>query len=72
MVDVETGEKLVVGIEEVRAYKRAVHDFIERSRSAILRAGFRHVLLRASDHSDDVLERRAFAELIKAGVLTKR
>ena len=70
--DLETGEKLLVGPEEVRAYHRAVHDFIDHTRRAVLRAGFRHTLLKVSDEPDDVLERQAFAELIKAGILVKR
>ncbi len=72
VVDVETGDTLEVSVAEVRAYKRAVHQFIERSRSAILQAGFRHLLLKSADEPAEALERRAFAALIKAGVLIKR
>ena len=70
--DVETGEKLLVGPDEVRAYRRAVGAFLERTRAAILRAGFRHSLLKVADEPDEVLEKRAFAELIRAGILQKR
>ena len=70
--DLETGEKLLVGPEEVRAYHRAVHDFIDHTRRAVLRAGFRHTLLKVGDEPDEVLERHAFAELIRAGILVKR
>ena len=72
LIDSETGEKLLVGPDEVRAYKRAIHHFIDRTRSAVLRAGFRHVLFRAANEPDEALERRAFADLIRAGVLEKR
>ena len=70
--DVETGEKLLVTPEEVRAYKRAVQSFVARTRSAILSAGFRHALFRAKPVDAATLERDAFAELIRAGVLIKR
>ena len=72
VVDIETDEKLVVSPDEVRAYKRAVTRFIERTRSTILRAGFRYTLLRVVDESDEILEKRAFAELIRARILNKR
>ena len=72
VVDIETDEKLVVSPDEVRAYKRAVTRFIERTRSTVLQAGFRYTLLRVADEADEVLEKRAFAELIRAGILNKR
>lgn len=72
VVDSETGDKLLVSPDEVRAYKRAVQQFVGRSRGAIVRAGFRHLLLQATEAEDDVLERNAFAALVKAGVLLKR
>ena len=72
VVDIETDEKLVVSPDEVRAYKRAVTRFIERTRSTVLQAGFRYTLLRVADEPDEVLEKRAFAELIRAGILNKR
>ena len=72
LIDLENGDKLRVGPDEVQAYRRTVHTFIERTRGAILRAGFRHTLLRVADESDEILEKRAFAALIKAGILIKR
>jgi uncharacterized protein (DUF58 family) len=72
VTDVETGEKLLVTPDEVRAYKKSVQSFIERIRKTILRAGFRHVLLRVADENEEKLERTAFAALLKAGVLIKR
>jgi uncharacterized protein (DUF58 family) len=72
VVDIETGEKLLVTPDEVRAYKKSVQSFIERTRKTILRAGFRHVLLKVGQESEDRLERAAFAALLRAGVLVKR
>jgi hypothetical protein len=72
VTDLETGEKLLVTPDEVRAYKKSVQQFIERSRKTILRAGFRHVLLRVAEEDPERLERTAFAALLKAGVLIKR
>lgn len=72
VTDLETGEKLLVTPDEVRAYKKSVQHFIDRTRKSILRAGFRYVLLRATEENDERLERTAFAALLKAGVLIKR
>jgi uncharacterized protein (DUF58 family) len=72
VTDVETGEKLLVTPDEVRAYKKSVQSFIEKTRKTVLRAGFRHVLLRVAQEDNEKLERTAFAALLKAGVLIKR
>jgi uncharacterized protein (DUF58 family) len=72
VTDIETGEKLLVTPDEVRAYKKSVQNFIDRTRRTILRAGFRHVLLRFGEESEERLERTAFAALLRAGVLIKR
>ncbi len=75
LVDAESGERLAVGPGEVRAYREAVQGFVARTRGAVLRAGFRHVLLRVpagAELEDATLERAAFAELVRAGVLQKR
>jgi uncharacterized protein (DUF58 family) len=72
VTDIETGEKLLVTPDEVRAYKKNVQNFIERTRRTILRAGFRHVLLRVGEENQERLERDAFAALLRAGVLVKR
>lgn len=69
--DIETGEKLVVGPDEVRAYKKAVADFLNRTRTTILRSGYRHALLKVPD-SVDLLEHEALSELIKVGILLRR
>ncbi len=69
--DLETGEKLVVGPDEVRAYKKAVSDFLGKTRTTLLRSGFRHALLKVP-HNAELLERDALAELIKAGILIRR
>jgi uncharacterized protein (DUF58 family) len=72
VTDIETGEKLQVTPDEVKAYKKSVQTFIERTRRTILRAGFRHVLLRVGEETQERLERGAFAALLRAGVLVKR
>lgn len=69
VLDVETSEKLSVTPEEVRAYKKAVQAFINRTRRAILSAGFRHSLM-VSNQVDD--EKQALAFLLKAGIFIKR
>lgn len=71
LVDVETGEKLPVGASEVEAYKAEVRAFLARTRSAVLKAGYKHVLMRTPRSTEDV-ERSALADLIRAGILSKR
>ena len=58
--------------DDVRAYRSSVRRHLERTRTAIVRAGFRHVLLRTEGESDADLERAAFAALIREGVLVRR
>lgn len=72
--DVESGERLPIGPAEARAYREEVRAYVARTRSAVLRAGFRHLLLSAPSDSGDAeeLERSTFAGLVTAGVLTKR
>ena len=72
VVDAESGARLTVGPDEVRAYKQTVTRFIERTRKTVLQAGFRHTLLKVGDESAEALERSAFAALIKAGILIRR
>jgi uncharacterized protein (DUF58 family) len=73
LVDAETQERLPAGPQEVRAYREEVQHFVRRTRSAVLRAGFRHVLLRVHPRSDNpTMERDAFAALVREGVLTRR
>lgn len=73
VVDVETGERLLAGPQEVRVYRQEVHSFVRRTRAAALRAGFRHVLLRVpTDAKEAELERGAFASLVREGVLVRR
>jgi uncharacterized protein (DUF58 family) len=76
VVDVETEERRPAGPDEVEAYKREVRRYLERTREAVLRAGFRHLLLvapLAAAAGDQVeLEKEAFADLLRAGVLVKR
>ncbi len=74
--DVETDERRPAGRGEVEAYRQEVRRFLERTREAVLRAGFRHILLVAPEHAAQVtdldLEKRAFADLLRVGVLVKR
>ena len=73
LLDVESGERLFVSPEEVLAYRRSVRAFVERSRRAVLGAGFRYSLLRAGDAEDDeTLGTQALAALVRAGILVKR
>lgn len=72
--DVETGERMPVGPDEVRVYREEAQAFVRRTRSAILRAGFRHLLLRSGRIAAEgaEVERSAFAALVREGVLLKR
>ena len=69
--DVETGERLPVGPEQVRAYREEVRLHLKRTRAAILRAGFRHQLLVVPGAGEED-ERQAFAALVRLGLLVKR
>jgi len=71
LLDVESGEKLPVGAAEVEAYRSEVRAFLARTRAAILKAGYKHALMKAPEAGEDV-ERAALAALIRAGILTKR
>jgi len=72
LIDIESKQSLRVSLDEVRAYKQAVHKFLAKTRSSIMQAKFKHLLLISSDEDLDLLERKAFYELLKASVLTKR
>ena len=74
---VESGERLPAGPDEARAYREEVQRYLERTRNAVLRAGFKHLLLRSpaagsAAEVGDALERDAFAALIRSAVLIKR
>lgn len=76
--DVEDGSSLEVGPEEARAYRRAVHTFLERVRSEIMDAGHRHALIEvppetARDATPELdVERQAFHALVQRGVIARR
>ncbi len=72
LIDIETNNSLRVSVDEVRAYKQAVHKFLARTRSSIMQAKFKHLLLISVDSDDNLLEQKAFYELIKASILVKR
>ena len=68
----ETGEHLLVGPNEVDAYRQSVQEFVTRTRGAILQAGFRHLLLRSTEDDHEALERNALSSLIREGIFQKR
>jgi len=71
--DVETAERLPVGPDDVRAYRAEIAAYVRRTRSAILEAGFRHLLLRLPrDGQSGDIERDAFAALVREALLVKR
>ena len=71
--ELESGGRLPAGPEETKAYREEVQRYLERTRNAVLRAGFRHLLLRSpASGTADELERDAFAALIRSAVLVKR
>ncbi len=82
VVDVETGDRRVVGVEEVRAYRQAVQAFVRRTRAALAKAGVAHVLLRvpasgfaapgAGADPDVAREGAALAALRRARILVPR
>lgn len=72
IVDAESGDRLIVGPAEVRAYREAVGRFVTRTRTTILQAGFRHLLLKVDAQAKPAVEQGAFAALLRAGILVKR
>lgn len=72
LLDIESNEKMVVGPEEVRAYKQAVSHFLATTRSKILRSGFKHALLKVPSVQGQALEQFALRELLRSGILIKR
>lgn len=72
LVDVETGERLRVSPDEVRAYRQAVRQFVDRTRSTILQAGFRHSLVEASSPAVASAEREALGALVRERILVRR
>ncbi len=69
--DIENNDKLRINLNEVQAYKQAVHRFLKNTRTAIMQAGFKHLLLISDEADDNVLERKAFSELLKANIIVK-
>jgi len=70
--DVETGERLPVGPEEVRAYREEARNYLKRIRAAVLKAGYRHQLLELAPGAEGADETAAFASLVRLGLLVKR
>lgn len=65
--DTESSTKLPVGADEVRAYREEVKRYLERTRTAILRAGYKHVLLKVQRAATDVQRQGARAAASAAG-----
>lgn len=75
VVDVEDGGRLLVGPDEVAAYRETVQRFVRRTRAAIAQAGYAHVLLRSGEREPReaiASEREAFTALRRARVLVPR
>lgn len=78
LVDVEDGSVVEVGPDEARAYRVALREFVARARGEIIAAGQRHALLTApasaadTTTAPDLLDRLAFAELVRSGVVARR
>ena len=70
--DVESAGRLPVGPAEVRAYRQAVLQYVNRTRSAIMRAGFRHLLLRVPDGTGGDMEKQVFQALLRSGIIIRR
>lgn len=70
--DSESGERLLAGPAEVRAYRSAVRAFTGRIRSAVLRAGYRHLLLEVPDAAAADPERDVILALLRNGIITRR
>jgi uncharacterized protein (DUF58 family) len=70
--DSETDLKLQAGPAEVRAYRSAVRAFNERTRAAILQAGYRHQPFTVPPASGADLEQQALASLLRSGIIHKR
>lgn len=70
--DSEDGGRLQVGPAEVRLYRQAVLSYVSRTRSSILRSGFRHLLVRVPEASPAGLEREVFRSLLSSGIIIRR
>src|SRR5690606_27464847 len=69
--DTEGDERLPVGYDETAAYRDEVKRYLDRTRNAVLRAGFKHVLCKVPREQAD-RERDVFAALVRASLLVKR
>ena len=69
--DTEGPERMPVGYDEAAAYRDEVKRYLDRTRNAVLRAGFKHVLFKVPRQQADT-ERDVFAALVRAAVLVKR
>lgn len=78
LIDVEDDSTVEVGSEEARAYRETVREFVARIRTEIVEAGQRYALLTAplaaglAATTMETLDRQAFAELVRVGVVARR
>ncbi len=70
--DAESAEKLNVGPAEVREYRSAILRYVARTRSVILKAGFRHLLVRVPAVESADLELEVFRALLQSGIIIRR
>lgn len=72
LLDAESDGRMEAGPAEVRAYRDAVRQHVSRTRSAILKAGFRHLLIRVPELTGEERDQDAFAALLRAGIIIRR
>ena len=70
--DSESAATLQVGPAEIRLYRQAVLNYVTRTRSAILKAGFRHLLVRVPELDQDYRDREVFRSLLSSGIIVRR
>lgn len=68
--DVESSHLLPVGSDEAAAYRDEVANYVREVRASVIRAGFRHHLLRVESVVPD--EKEALLALVRLGILARR
>ena len=71
VTDIESNKKLLVGPQEIIAYRQTLQTFLKQIHQSILQAGFRHILLKVTE-TKSALEQEALAALIRGRVLVKQ
>lgn len=70
--DSEGHARLLAGPAEVRAYRSAVRRFVDRTRSAVLRSGYRHLLLEVPAPAAADSEKEVILALLRHGIIMRR